>query len=65
MPVLNSTVIVRDDNFVSHVFLAGDEPPKWAVDKISNRTSGKRARARSRPLLQPRRCQKSRLLTSR
>lgn len=36
MPFLNSTVIVRDDNFVSHVFLAGDEPPKWAVDKISN-----------------------------
>lgn len=36
MPVLNSTVIVRDDNFVSHVFLAGEEPPKWAVDKISN-----------------------------
>lgn len=36
MPVLTSTVIVRDDNFVSHVFLAGVEPPKWAVDKISN-----------------------------
>lgn len=36
MPVLNSTVIVRDDNFVSHVFLTGDEPPAWAVKKITN-----------------------------
>lgn len=36
MPVLNSTVIVRDDNFVTHVFLSGDEPPSWAVEKITN-----------------------------
>ncbi|WIB25818.1 hypothetical protein [Curtobacterium sp. MCSS17_015] len=36
MPVLNCTVIVRDDTFVTHVFLAGDEPPAWAVKKITN-----------------------------
>lgn len=36
MPVLNCTVIVRDDNFNTHVFLTGDQPPSWAVKKITN-----------------------------
>ncbi|WIA95806.1 hypothetical protein [Curtobacterium sp. MCBA15_004] len=27
---------MRDSNFVSHVFLAGDTPPEWAVAKITN-----------------------------
>lgn len=36
MPVLNTNVIVRDDRFVSHMFMTGDEPPAWAVAKITN-----------------------------
>ncbi|MBF4578954.1 hypothetical protein [Frigoribacterium sp. VKM Ac-2530] len=35
MAKLRATVVVRDDKFITHVFVPGQDVPKWAVDKIT------------------------------